>query len=215
MRAIVSVVALSVVVFMPFAPETRGCAIAPRDKESVGIDSEDAIIFHDSATKTEHFIRRADFRTEAKNFGFLVPTPTKPEVGETRSEVFGAHEHATAPRHLPSGKKHRVVVTPNDPKKDGAKSGAPPRILQQTTVAGYDAVVLSADNVEGLEKWLKDNEFDARPALMEWLKLYVENKWIITAFKVARDGNRAGDRWALSVRRRRAKPGLQRSPKEL
>ena len=205
MRGIVSIVALSGIVFMPFAPEAPGCAPAPPRDRSVRVDSEDAIIFYDSATKTEHFIRRADFRTDAKNFGFLVPTPTKPKLGETPSVLFSSLANETAARHLPSGRKRRIV-TPRtwfwQIEKSAAPPAAPapPKILEQTTVAGYDAVVLSADNTEGLKKWLEDNQYDARPALMEWLKWYVENKWIITAFKVTNRGNLALDRWSLSVR---------------
>lgn len=35
---------------------------------------------------------------------------------------------------------------------------------------------------------------------MAWLKWYVENKWIITAFKVLQEPNFSRDRWAKSVR---------------
>jgi hypothetical protein len=73
-------------------------------------------------------------------------------------------------------------------------------------VAGYDAVVLQADDIAGLNKWLDDNHYDARPSVMEWLKWYVEHHWIITAFKVAHDGKAANQRWATSVRMSFATP---------
>ena len=86
---------------------------------------------------------------------------------------------------------------------DGRAKSAPPsrapEILERKKVAGYDAVVLRADDHEGLKTWLEENRYDARPAIVDWLKWYVENKWIITAFKVASD-DASRDRWAKSVR---------------
>src|SRR5207237_170781 len=52
------------------------------------IAEEEALIIWDPATKTEHFIRRAAFRSTARQFGFLVPTPTKPELSEVDDSIF-------------------------------------------------------------------------------------------------------------------------------
>ena len=54
------------------------CAPAPREGQIVEIADESAVIIWDSASQTEHFIRRASFKTEATDFGFLVPTPSQP-----------------------------------------------------------------------------------------------------------------------------------------
>lgn len=198
MRAIPVVLVLCFVAIVP-GPESQGCAMAPPRGSHVGVNSEKAIILYDAETGTEHFIRRADFRTEVKDFGFLVPTPSRPELGETESWVFDRLQQTTAPRHLPSGRTQRIVQ-----KRSMGESKAPmsaaPRVLETKKVAGYDAVVLQADDIDGLKKWLEDNKYDARPAVMEWLKWYVDNRWIITAFKVSLDARAASDRWSKSVR---------------
>src|SRR5262245_45994026 len=62
--------------------EAVACAPAPPRGEEVRIAEEEAIILWDPATRTEHFIRRAQFRSTARAFGFLVPTPATPALGE-------------------------------------------------------------------------------------------------------------------------------------
>lgn len=57
------------------------------------------------------------------------------------------------------------------------------RVLDEQRVAGFDAVVLSADDPAALALWLKDRGFAQGPALTEWLAPYVSKRWILTAFK--------------------------------
>ena len=47
------------------------CAAAPPVGHHVLIAEEEALIVWNPATKTEHFIRRAAFRSTARKFGFL------------------------------------------------------------------------------------------------------------------------------------------------
>jgi len=95
MRSVLLALAILSVAELPSPPKAPACAAAPRRGELFDINSEEAIILYDAKSKTEHFIRRANFRIEAKDFGFLVPTPTKPELGEARSCVFDTLNTAT------------------------------------------------------------------------------------------------------------------------
>ena len=57
------------------------------------ISSESAIIVWDSRQKVQHFIRRAIFTTAetgepVTDFGFLVPTPTQPEIAAIDDSFF-------------------------------------------------------------------------------------------------------------------------------
>lgn len=195
------VVLAALVALVPGLPESRACAPAMRVAERVGVNAEEAVILYDAEYKTEHFIRRANFATTAKDFGFLVPTPTQPELGETQVGVFHTLSVATQPRHVPSGKTQKVVVKrSNDDLAPTAAAPAAPQVLEERTVAGYDAVVLKAEDVDGLKKWLEDRQYDARPALMEWLRWYVEHQWVITAFKITPGHAARQDRWEKAVR---------------
>src|SRR5437660_254134 len=66
----------------------RGCAtVRPKDV-AVEFADQSAVILWDSANKIEHFIRWASFATQTADFGFLVPTPTKPSLAEVSDNAF-------------------------------------------------------------------------------------------------------------------------------
>ena len=111
MRSVLLLLAMSGLVMLSRPRDTSGCAAVPPQGSRVGVNSEEEIILYDAALHTEHFIRRADFRTEVKDFGFLVPTPSKPDLGEAESHVFDTLKSATAARHLPSGTVHKIVLS--------------------------------------------------------------------------------------------------------
>jgi len=48
--------------------------------------------------------------------------------------------------------------------------------------------VLEATAPDALDRWLKRNGYPSSPALLEWYRPYVEGRWIVTAFKIARQG---------------------------
>ena len=177
----------------------EGCAPAPQRGQWVDIRDESALIIWDEVAKTEHFIRRASFETAAADFGFLVPTPTQPDLGEADDRVFESLGRTTAARHVYETKIQTVFgfgeLLPTSKFAVGAvptmeAPNAMPRaaveVLDEKQVAGFDAAVLRADDAQALAEWLDKHGYEARPALTEWLKWYVENKWIITAFKMTK-----------------------------
>ena len=79
------------VVTVPTPEPVAACAAAPvHGGNGVQIASESALIVYDSATKTEHFLRTANFDTSSSEFGFFVPTPTRPELAEAAADIFPA-----------------------------------------------------------------------------------------------------------------------------
>lgn len=155
------------------------CAPVPPKGATVHIEKEEAIIIWDQAAKMQHFIRRASFDTKAKDFGFLVPTPTQPALAEADDEVF---------KHLAAITAPKVVKPPPDAKLPlYAPAGRPSvKVLARATVAGLDAVVLEANNAEALNGWLKEHGYPSSPDLVAWFKPYIEKRWKITAFKIAK-----------------------------
>ncbi|MGL4555599.1 MAG: DUF2330 domain-containing protein, partial [Gemmataceae bacterium] len=88
---------LATALLLACVSSARPCAPAFARGMRVGITAESALIVYDEKTETEHFIRRANFDTSAPYFGFLVPTPTAPSLGEVADGVFDALESWTAP----------------------------------------------------------------------------------------------------------------------
>ncbi|MCU0705320.1 MAG: DUF2330 domain-containing protein [Fimbriiglobus sp.] len=185
-------------VLVSFPRPAAGCAVAPPPNGSVGISGESALIVYDAATKTEHFIRTANFQSTSNDFGFLVPTPTKPELAEASADVFAALADLTKPRvevrmrmkELDFGcvlmpmAKYSVDAAP--------MAGSAVRVVEQKKVGDFDAAVLQASDPAALTDWLTKNGYDTRPTLTDWFKRYIEQKWFLTAFKVAADSPGAG-----------------------
>jgi hypothetical protein len=183
----------------------RPCAPAPPRGTYVSVLAEQALIVWDPIAKRQHFVRRARFQSSAPDFGFLVPTPAPPELAEAPDAVFDRLREAIQPEVVRrTGVRPVPIALVLSPfmffGRGAAMEGAglpvtaapqarpPVRVLEEKRVAGYDAVVLQADDAPALLRWLSAHDYDARPELREWLQAYVDQRWTITAFKIAGDG---------------------------
>jgi hypothetical protein len=176
------------------APPIFACAPAPHAGEQVAIVEESAVIQWDPVTKTEHFIRRATFGGTAKDFGFLVPTPTTPALAEIDDGIFDALESMTARKTVHKLTK-KLDWTPmvamllgsfGYKSETAATAGAraPVEVLATQKLAGYEAAVLDATDANALRDWLAAHDYATTPDLAEWLDAYVKQGWKITAFKI-------------------------------
>jgi hypothetical protein len=167
------------------------CAPAPPAGYRASVLAEQALIVWDPQARLEHFIRRASFSTDAPDFGFLVPTPARPELAEAPDAVFDQVNSAIQPEIVRS-RTWRLEPTlllfyPFLRMRSGGPldTAHTVRVLEEKRIAGYDATVVEANDASALLRWLGAHGYDARPELREWLKPYVERRWTITAFKVA------------------------------
>lgn len=165
------------------------CAPAPRAGEEISTVEESAVIVWEPATKTQHFIRRATFRGTAKDFGFLVPTPTAPALAEVDDRIFDVLNTKTA-RKTVYKTSRAIDWTPlllySRLKSEGntAAGRAPVEVLDTKKIAGYEAAVLDATDAAALSRWLDEHGYATTPDLAEWLDAYVKQGWKITAFKI-------------------------------
>lgn len=171
---------------------TVACCAAGRTGRPVVNADQTVIMIWDAARKTQHFIRKASFKTNDKDVGFLVPTPSVPELEESGDNAFPIAAEITAP-------KVRVVARPK-PAFSCACSALPAAntreitdsvvVLAEKRVAGFDAKVLEATSADALVDWLKEHEYDFSPEIRAWAEPYIEQGWKITALKVAKPEDR-------------------------
>lgn len=146
----------------------RACGTAWPPGARVQIADEEAVIVWDAKAKREDFVRRASFRGTAAEFGFLVPTPAKPELAEVPDQVFFGLEDITRPevvsQHVTVGVDPMLLCAlPFRRERDGARAGSV-HVLATQRVAGFDAVVLEADSAGALAAWLKNHGYVQRPS---------------------------------------------------
>ncbi len=186
-RAIGLILLVGCVVGLVSLPHPVGaCAVVWPKNKPVSIASESAIIVWDASSKTEHFIRRASFSTTAEYFGFLVPTPGKPTLSETDDDTFVRLAKITAPKVVtmkrPSG--GGCFLACGDEKPAATAGKATVEVLEEgKNIAGHDYAILAAKDSQALNDWLQTNNYQNSPALAEWVKPYLDEGWVITAFK--------------------------------
>jgi hypothetical protein len=179
---------LTLIVMLP--QESHSCAPVSGKGTLARIYAEKALIIWDAKSQTQHFIRQGNFASNTSHFGFLVPTPSKPELGEVADDLFSTLEDWTKPeektvqvtRTLATGYSRTagpVFATKTAPVI------ATVEVLAKDRVAGLDAVSLKANDSAALSDWLKKHGYVTNQALDDWLKFYVKHGWVITAFKIA------------------------------
>jgi hypothetical protein len=186
--SVVPAVVCAALVALTLTPPAPGCAPVTRAGGRVTIASESAIIIWDEKTKTEHFIRRASFETRVPYFGFLVPSPTTPELAEAPDQLFKDLEEWSKPETV-TQKVPRPNVTPGGRSLGKADNAFPTsvQVLNEQFVAGFKAVSLKADDPVKMQQWLDEHEYVTRPDLDKWLEPYVKAGWVITAFQITKD----------------------------
>lgn len=172
------------------------CAVSASGVPAVNAD-QTVILIWDREHQTEHFIRRASFRSGGDSVGFIVPTPSRPQLEEAGNKAFPYLEKITAPGEskgieLPIG----CAAPPN------RTYAASVRVIEEKTVAGYHAVVLAADSGSALVSWLRDHGYAFTPEVAAWAQPYLEKRWYMTAMKIDKDGgNRTSAALAASALR--------------
>ncbi len=204
MKCLAAVLALAALVTDSLPADA--CAPAPPKGAEVKIADEEAVIVWDPATKTETFIRRAQFQSTAKSFGFLVPTPTKPALGEVDGELFPALADVIRPetKIVKDGNFYEFAPASLMCLGGAAKKGEPEaasavRVIQSAHVAGMDATTLEADDPAALGAWLGEHGFESSEELQAWLAPFVAQHWKITAFVIGTD-QRDGEQFEMSTK---------------
>lgn len=138
---------------------------------------EKAIIVWNPETGIEHFIRQASFDGKAQDFGFIVPTPNRPQVEEADAAAFERLQ-----RLVPRFTKSEATGGDTVSSRPGGLE-----ILEQKRVGDYFVTVLRAADGATMLTWLKDNGYNSRPAMEKWLDHYAEQQWYFAALKFVRE----------------------------
>ena len=167
------------------------CCLAFADGTPMTLVGERAIIVWDAARQREHFVREASFDGEAKDFGFIVPAPTKPEVAEADEEAFQVLE--------------RLVPTMTSAGNDSVAASADAmdesvELIEQYMVGDFEVSVLKGTDGATINGWLKTNGYTSRPAMEAWLDHYAKMDWFFAALKFVRgEGQESPETTAVRV----------------
>jgi|HubBroStandDraft_6_1064221.scaffolds.fasta_scaffold52277_2 hypothetical protein len=167
------------------------CCPAPPSGKAVVNADQTVIIVWDAATKTQHFIRQASFRSDANDFGFLVPTPTQPDLAESGNAAFPFLRKLTEPKKIPLPYSPTSGLGCSEAPRPAPRSAV--RVLSDQLVAGFHAVVLETNSAGALVGWLKEHGYAYSPEIEAWARPYLQKGWKITALRVAKNKQSQGD----------------------
>lgn len=172
------------------------CAAVTVVRGSVVNADQSVIMIWDKEKKTQHFIRQANFKTDAKDVGFIVPSPSRPELEESGNEAFTTLKEITAP-YVMSG-SGSFSIGCSAPAAAIRQSNV--HIVEEKRVAGYDAAVLTARSGKDLVSWLEQNGYPYSPELADWAEPYLGGDWHFTVLKLAKDDTATQDIKASALR---------------
>lgn len=159
------------------------CALVSGSRFVVNAD-QTVIMLWDQARQTQHFIRQANFKTDAADVGFIVPSPSRPQLAESGDGAFAQLKEITAPRVSYGGGGFGCSTMSTA----GMAIGSSVRVIEEKRVAGFDATVLTARSGTDLVAWLKAHGYSYSPEVAEWAAPYLGGDWHFTALKVAKAG---------------------------
>lgn len=169
--------------FVPEQPAEACGAFFAKDADPSrrpSLSVERVLILHDPSAQTEHFIREVVFRGGKDPFGFVVPTPTKPQVFKVEVSPFDGFERA-----FPF-----VQPPPRPPDRGSGPDAAPAGsgvasvdVLEVKKVGSFTAFVLAASDAKALQGWLNDNGLTSTAENDAWLAGYVAREFFYVAFR--------------------------------
>lgn len=141
---------------------------------------EQVLVLWDKETGVEDFIRETRFDKAGKPFGFVVPTPSKPEVSSAKPpfDALRAAYGFEDPNRLKIGGG-------GGPVQGGGSGGAEPAVvvLSQQRIGSFVAFTLSARDPGAFDGWLRENGFAMTEAAKPWIQHYVALGFFFVALR--------------------------------
>ena len=151
--------------------------VGPLGKPVVFGDQTNIVIW-DEAHHTEHFIRNANFRSGADNFGFIAPTPGNPELHEASNQAFYTLASlAPANNFRGFGGGGRADYA-------SKSRSSEVKVIQEADVAGFHATTLFSRSAQAINDWMNEHNYVSTPEVQKWAERYCSRGWYLTAFKV-------------------------------
>lgn len=138
-----------------------------------------AVIVHERGIET--MVLLTQFQGNAKDFAWIVPTPSKPKIDESTDTLFAAIQKLTQPNY---SRPYPMLDTTTKSSELGILAKPTVAVLETKRVGIFDIQILAANNSEALANWLSDHKYQYPKNQSYILDSYIENGWYFTAIKV-------------------------------
>lgn len=149
--------------------------------------SQSALILYDDETETEDMILHVEFFGDTKDFGWIVPVPSLPDLDTADPQIFRDCAVLTAPIYRNRGTgwgcsdTDRGVLTPDQGRENDID------IYNEETVGIFNTLTLGASDAgvlaDSLNTWgyLPESE---RPVVEAALQFYIDKSWYFVAMRM-------------------------------
>jgi hypothetical protein len=183
--AVAALVALAVATFAFRVERAQACGgffpSTLSEKRRPSLALEQALLIYDQKSRREHFVREVAFRRATEPFGFVVPTPGRPDVAAIQKSPF---------RDLRQTFGFGSPVVPGSRGGDvragttgGGAASAGVTLLDVKNVGSFTAFVLAATDENALSSWLAQQRFVRSPETSDWLSRYVRLGFYFVAMR--------------------------------
>lgn len=135
-----------------------------------------AVIWQEGNSET--LILSFEFKGDAKDFGWVVPTPTQPQVSKSSDELFTSLAKLTTPE-IDQVEAVPLMMAPNTLLEDKGVA-----VVEAKEVGIYKTSILKASDQEALYNWLKENGYQYPEQGKYILDEYIQKGWFFTACQV-------------------------------
>jgi hypothetical protein len=155
------------------------------------------------------------YQGAAKDFSWIVPTPTEPKLAVGSEALFTALRFPTQPRFRVDIDKTEGECDQRASARGPATTGAvaAPQaapgvaVVSQENIGPFATAVLQANDTAMLKSWLTENGYTVPAALDPLLDPYVSGKYYFIALKLQKDRD-AGDLQPIVFSYKSTKPGI-------
>lgn len=142
--------------------------------EDIYEPNQKAIIFYNESCFLETLILQVKYEGNVSDFGWVVPTPTVPELNETDGDIF-----------------YELSVLTSEDGYDGRKGfldtpgeNGNVTLIKQEQVGIYNASVLNATDASALLHWVQEHGYAIPSGIEDAIQYYIGKGWCFTAIKI-------------------------------
>ena len=148
------VIVFAFIALLPVQSALAFCSwgFPPQGKEYQPLNATEAFLAYEDGVQT--LVMKPEWQGDAKAFGIVYPTPSKPEVTAASQELFWQLEEVTNPW---VNLDQPVALLQAEAK---ASSDESVTVVEEKQVAEYTVTVLKATSATELVKWLKKNGYN-------------------------------------------------------
>jgi len=179
------VIALLGAIANVFAVPGYACAcgaVIARQGEQATMNHEVALVHWDGTTET--VVMQLALNATTDNVALVVPTPTPATVTAGEKATFEELDSLSAPQAQHQRRVRFGFALSHSAPSEGAIGARPPEVVNQVHLGPLEATTLAGGDLTGLKKWLADNGYSIKPAVLDALGPYVRDGWAFVAMRL-------------------------------